>query len=59
MGSGVGFALMLTTLAGLSTAIGGLVGIFVRKPGRKRLTDQGPHRLLAQNFPFLLIMKTR
>lgn len=33
MGSGVGFALVLTTLAGLSTAIGGFIGIFVRKPG--------------------------
>jgi len=33
VGSGIGFALLLTTLAGLSTAIGGLLGIFVRKPG--------------------------
>jgi len=33
MGGGVGFALVLTMLAGLSTAIGGFAGIFVRKPG--------------------------
>jgi ZIP family zinc transporter len=31
--TGVGFALLLSTLAGLSTALGGLLGIFVRKPG--------------------------
>lgn len=33
MGSNIGFALMLTTLAGLSTTIGGAMGVLVRKPG--------------------------
>ncbi|MHC4715087.1 MAG: zinc transporter ZupT, partial [Planctomycetota bacterium] len=33
MGSNVALALLLTTLAGLSTGLGGLLGILVRKPG--------------------------
>jgi len=33
MGSNIGFALMLTTLAGLSTTIGGAMGVLIRKPG--------------------------
>ena len=33
MNAGVGFALLLSTLAGLSTTVGSVLGIFVRKPG--------------------------
>ena len=33
MNAAVGFALLLSALAGLSTTAGSLVGLFVRKPG--------------------------
>jgi ZIP family zinc transporter len=33
MNSTVGFALLLSALAGLSTTLGSLMGIFIRKPG--------------------------
>ncbi len=33
MTSEIGFALLLSALAGLSTTIGSLLGLFVRKPG--------------------------
>lgn len=33
MANSIGLALLITTLAGLSTAVGGLIGIMVRKPG--------------------------
>ena len=33
MGGSIAMALLLTTVAGLSTTIGGLLGIFVREPG--------------------------
>jgi len=38
MDSTVGFALLLSTLAGLSTTLGSLLGIFVRKPGPRFLS---------------------
>jgi len=36
--SDVGFALLLSTLAGLSTTIGSLLALFVRKPGPRLMT---------------------
>ena len=33
MTSDIGFALLLSALAGLSTTVGSLLGLFVRKPG--------------------------
>jgi len=33
MTSDIGFALLLSALAGLSTTIGSLLGLFVRQPG--------------------------
>jgi ZIP family zinc transporter len=33
LGGGIGTALLLTTVAGLSTTVGSLLGVFVRKPG--------------------------
>ena len=36
--SSIGFALMLSALAGLSTTIGSLLGLFVRKPGPRFMT---------------------
>lgn len=33
MASDIGFALLLSALAGLSTTIGSLLGLFVRQPG--------------------------
>ena len=38
MTSEVGFALLLSTLAGLSTTIGSLLALFVRKPGTRLMT---------------------
>ena len=38
MNSTVGFALLLSALAGLSTTLGSLVGVFVRKPGPRFMT---------------------
>ena len=38
MNSTVGFALLLSALAGLSTTLGSLLGIFVRKPGPRFMT---------------------
>jgi len=38
MTSEVGFALLLSTLAGLSTTIGSLLALFVRKPGPRLMT---------------------
>ena len=38
MNATVGFALLLSALAGLSTTLGSLVGIFVRKPGPRFMT---------------------
>jgi len=38
MNATVGFALLLSTLAGLSTTLGSLLGIFVRKPGPRFMT---------------------
>jgi len=36
--SDIGFALLLSALAGLSTTIGSLLGLFVRKPGPRFMT---------------------
>jgi len=38
MTSDIGFALLLSALAGLSTTIGSLLGLFVRKPGPRFMT---------------------
>ena len=38
MNSDIAFALLLSTLAGLSTTVGSLLGIFVRKPGPRFMT---------------------
>ena len=38
MAPGVGFALLLSVLAGLSTTIGSLLALFVRKPGPRLMT---------------------
>jgi ZIP family zinc transporter len=38
MTSGAGFALLLSALAGLSTTIGGVLALFVRKPGARLMT---------------------
>jgi ZIP family zinc transporter len=38
MTSEVGFALLLSTLAGLSTTVGSLLALFVRKPGSRLMT---------------------
>jgi len=38
MGSNVGLALLLSTLAGLSTTVGSILGLFVRKPGMRFLS---------------------
>jgi len=38
MAPGVGFALLLSALAGLSTTIGSLLALFVRKPGPRLMT---------------------
>ncbi|MGA9351245.1 MAG: zinc transporter ZupT [Anaerolineae bacterium] len=38
MNSTVGFALLLSALAGLSTTLGSLLGVFVRKPGPRFMT---------------------
>lgn len=38
MDSTIGFALLLSALAGLSTTLGSLLGIFVRKPGPRFMT---------------------
>ena len=38
MVSDVGFALLLSALAGLSTTIGSLLGLFVRQPGPRFMT---------------------
>jgi ZIP family zinc transporter len=35
VGTNVGLRLVLSTLAGLSTTVGGFLGIFVRKPGAR------------------------
>ena len=38
MNATIGFALLLSTLAGLSTTLGSLVGIFIHKPGPRFMT---------------------
>jgi len=38
MNSTIGFALLLSALAGLSTTVGSLLGIFIRKPGPRFMT---------------------
>lgn len=38
MTSDIGFALLLSALAGLSTTIGSLPGLFVRQPGPRFMT---------------------
>jgi ZIP family zinc transporter len=38
MGSSIGFALLLSTMAGLSTGLGSLLAIFVKNPGPKFIT---------------------
>ena len=38
MTSDIGFALLLSALAGLSTTIGSLLGLFVRQPGPRFMT---------------------
>jgi ZIP family zinc transporter len=38
MNNTIGFALLLSALAGLSTTVGSLLGIFVRKPGPRFMT---------------------
>jgi ZIP family zinc transporter len=38
MNGTIGFALLLSALAGLSTALGGLLGVFVRRPGPRFMT---------------------
>lgn len=38
MNSSIGLALLLSTLAGLSTTLGSVLGIFVRKPGPRFMT---------------------
>ena len=38
MNNAIGFALLLSALAGLSTTVGSLAGIFIRKPGPRFMT---------------------
>ena len=38
MNATIGFALLLSALAGLSTTLGSLMGIFIRQPGPRFMT---------------------